>query len=235
MKTTVKKISLKALAVGVALLFTACGQDKTTTTTEEMETDTEMTREGMPQEGMAQDTMGQGMMTGMMGHMHKNMQEMRGMRMNMTGDPDYDFAQIMIRHHQGGIRMAEEEVASGTDSQLKEIANRIITSNKADIQKLQDFQKTHKTVKADTAITMQMMMPMNKMMAEMHQRDMSGMSMDQHFAQMMIHHHQMGNEVARQFQKQAKTPQMKEMAQKIIDQQSKEIQELEAWQKQNQK
>lgn len=239
MKMQPKLLPLQVWFVGAALLLAGCGQNNTTTekeattpteaTTSTTNTTTTGTTTGQPRDTSMMGGMHQGMMQDMQGHM----QQMRGMRTQMTGDPDYDFAQLMTRHHEGGIRMAENEVANGTDTKLKEIANRTISSNKADIQKMQDFLKAHKTTKGDTATTMGMMRPMNKMMEQMRQRDMSGMNTDQMFAQMMIHHHEMGNELARTFLKQGKTQQMKQLAQKTIDQQAKEIKELEAWQKQN--
>lgn len=205
-------------------MFTACNQDRSKTTTE-----TETSGEATGTEMMASDTMGQ--MGGMMAHMHKHMTEMQGMK--MTGDPDHDFAQMMTMHHQGSISMAEEEIASGTDSKLKEIANKIISSSKADIQKLQDFRKTHTPAAGDTAKTMQMRKPMQAMMDQMHQQDMSGMTTDQRFAQMMIHHHQSGIGMSREFLQQARSADMKQVAQKIIAEQPKEIKELEAWQQAN--
>ncbi|GAB3833764.1 hypothetical protein GCM10028895_53140 [Pontibacter rugosus] len=78
-------------------------------------------------------------MAGMMAHMHRNMEEMQEMRGKITGDPDHDFAQMMSMHHQGAIRMAEEEIANGTDSEMKEMAQKTKETNQADIQKLQDF------------------------------------------------------------------------------------------------
>jgi len=229
MKTRTKLLSLKVYVAGAALLLAGCGPKNTRTEADATTVTTDTTRAVAA--GPAKDAtrVDKSMMQDMQGHM----QQMRGMRIQMTGDPDYDFALLMTRHHEGGIRMAEKEAADGTDSKLKEIANRTISSNKADIQKMQDFLKAHKATKGDTATSMGMLRPMHKMMDQMHQRDMSGMNTDQLFAQMMIHHHEMGNELARSFQKQGKTQQMKQLAQKIIAQQTKEIKDLQAWQQQN--
>ncbi|WP_187264677.1 DUF305 domain-containing protein [Pontibacter beigongshangensis] len=231
MKKIVKHMQSATLFAGTAILMMACGGQESTTeettavTTEETTTDVD-----------AEAPMNTGMEgSGMMGHMHRNMEEMRSMRSKMIGDPDYDFAQMMTHHHQGAIRMAEEELNSGTDSKMKEMAQKIKASNQADIQKLQDFTGKYKPTPGDTATTMKMMHPMNAMMGEMHKRDMSGMNTDQNFAQMMIHHHQMGNEMSKEFMKVGKTQEMKQLAQKTIDSQTKEIKELEAWQQQNQK
>jgi uncharacterized protein (DUF305 family) len=240
MKKLISQLPTKAFLMGMALLFASCGQDNrtdtdtdtTTTTTTEARTDTDMMAEDRSRHDMQGGRMG-----GMRGHMHRHMQDMQEMRPQMTGDPDFDFATMMTRHHQGGIQMAEEQVASGTDNQLKDMANRIIKSNREDVQKLQDFTNTHKPTTGDTASTMRMMQPMRKMMGGMGQgrmgMDMDTTSTDRSFASMMIRHHQMGNEMTREFLKQGKTPQMKQMAQKIVNQQEKEIKELEAWQTKN--
>jgi uncharacterized protein (DUF305 family) len=229
MKTNLQRLALFA---GTMLALTACGNGGTTT--DETTATTEDTT-GMTTDDMMQDTsmMAGGKMGSMMGHMHQNMEEMRGMRAQMTGDPDYDFALMMTHHHQGAIRMADEEIANGTDAKMKEMARKTKETNQADIQKLQVFTSKHTPTKGDTATTMRMMHPMNRMMQQMHQQDMSNMNSDQNFATMMIHHHQMGNEMAKDFLKTGKTQEMKQLAQKTIDQQTKEIKELDAWQQQN--
>lgn len=229
MKKSGKQIRILALSAVTVLFITACGgqesktEETTTTTTEE--TTSDMSAETSMDTAMAGG--------GMMAHMHQNMEEMQSMKANMSGDPDYDFALMMTHHHQGAIRMADEEIANGTDAKMKEMAQKTKTSNQADIQKLQAFAGKHTATKGDTATTMRMMQPMNRMMQQMHQQDMSNMNTDQNFATMMIHHHQMGNEMAKEFLKIGKTQEMKQLAQKTIDQQTKEIKELENWQQQN--
>src|SRR3546814_9221320 len=65
----------------------------------------------------------------MMNIMHDMMNEME-----QTGDPDHDFAAMMRMHHQGAIDMAEQELASGNDDQMRSIAQRIIDEQKAEIE-----------------------------------------------------------------------------------------------------
>ena len=68
---------------------------------------------------------------------------------------------------------------------------------------------------------MRMMQPMKSMMDDVHQNmgSMNGKNTDQHLAQMMIHHHEMASE----FLKMGKTQEMKQMAQKTINEKEKEI------------
>ena len=66
----------------------------------------------------------------------------------------------------------------------------------------------------------------------MHQK-MSSMKMtgdhDHDFAMMMRSHHQAGLEMARAELKNGKDAQMKKMAQKVINDQTKEIKKLDDW------
>jgi uncharacterized protein (DUF305 family) len=44
---------------------------------------------------------------------------MQAMMMEPSGDPDKDFAMMMIPHHQGAIDMAKVELQYGKDQQLR--------------------------------------------------------------------------------------------------------------------
>ena len=71
-------------------------------------------------------------MSGMM----KGMQEMP-----MSGDTDRDFAAMMKVHHQGAIDMAQAELASGKDPQLRKMAQSIISAQKKEIKEFDDWMK----------------------------------------------------------------------------------------------
>ena len=73
-------------------------------------------------------------MSGMM----KGMQEMP-----LSGDTDRDFAAMMKMHHQGAIDMAQAELASGKDPQLRKMAQGIISAQKKEIKEFDDWMKKH--------------------------------------------------------------------------------------------
>ena len=50
-----------------------------------------------------------------------------------TGDPDRDFAAMMIPHHQGAIEMAEIELRFGRDERLRRLAQGIIVEQRQEI------------------------------------------------------------------------------------------------------
>lgn len=59
--------------------------------------------------------------------MHKDM------TMEFTGNPDVDFAQGMIPHHQGAIDMAKVVLKYGKDPEMKKLAEEIIKAQDTEI------------------------------------------------------------------------------------------------------
>lgn len=55
------------------------------------------------------------------------------MTFGYTGDPDCDFAAMMIAHHQGAIDMAEIELRFGKDERLRRLAQGIIVEQRQEI------------------------------------------------------------------------------------------------------
>lgn len=64
--------------------------------------------------------------------------------MHMTGNPDHDFAEMMIVHHQGAIDMAQAELNSGKDPFLKSFAEKVIKDQTKEIEELQQWLQEHK-------------------------------------------------------------------------------------------
>jgi uncharacterized protein (DUF305 family) len=59
----------------------------------------------------------------------------RGMKnAPMTGDPDHDFAAMMIPHHQGAVDMAKVELLYGKDPVLRRLAQEIIVTQEQEIE-----------------------------------------------------------------------------------------------------
>ena len=56
-----------------------------------------------------------------------------------TGDPDRDFAAMMIPHHQGAVDMAKIELIYGRDPVLRRLAQAIIVEQQQEIDLMQRF------------------------------------------------------------------------------------------------
>lgn len=58
-------------------------------------------------------------------------------RVQPTGNPDADFATMMIPHHKGAIEMALVELQYGTDPRLRRLAQEIIVTQNSEIELMQ--------------------------------------------------------------------------------------------------
>jgi uncharacterized protein (DUF305 family) len=87
----------------------------------------------MPHKDMPHGPGSQEMMQSMM----KGMKDMQSMQ--MTGDTDRDFAQMMRMHHQHGIEMAQVELKNGKDAKMKEQAKKIIEAQRKEIKEFDDW------------------------------------------------------------------------------------------------
>lgn len=57
----------------------------------------------------------------------------REMLAKPTGDVDHDFVDVMIAHHQGAIDVARAEPKYGHNSKLRQLAQKIVDSQKQEI------------------------------------------------------------------------------------------------------
>ena len=69
--------------------------------------------------------------------MHDSMMSVRGR------DTDVVFARKMIAHHQGAIDMSRVEIANGSDSRLKAMAQKSMDENAQGVRDLQRWLRRH--------------------------------------------------------------------------------------------
>lgn len=162
----------------------------------------------------------------MMALKHQMMDKM--MTMQMTKDPDNDFAMMMKTHHEGAIDMANLELKNGKDEQLRAMAQTIIETQQAEITQLDAFLQTHSPHLNDPEFDQMMMMGMEKSSKESDLQVING-NTDHDFATLMIPHHRSAIENSRLVLLHGHEESMKQMAIKIIDEQEKEISELQDW------
>ena len=63
-----------------------------------------------------------------------------------TGEPDRDFATMMIPHHQGAIDMAEIELRFGKDERLRRLAQGIIVEQRQEIAVMRGILDANQTL-----------------------------------------------------------------------------------------
>ncbi len=152
--------------------------------------------------------------------------------MEMSGDFDLDFANMMILHHQAAIDMSRVEIAQGRDEQIKATALDIITLQNAQIVQMEEFVLNHKTPARKVAQMTDKPNPlsetMTSMMEKMNNMPMTG-NTDQDFVVMMIPHHRAAVKMAEDELKLGKNPELKKLAQQMVVDQNEEIEEFKAW------
>jgi uncharacterized protein (DUF305 family) len=57
----------------------------------------------------------------------------RAMLAKPTGDVDHDFVDVMIPHHQGAIDMAKAELKYGHNSELRQLAQKVVDDQEQEI------------------------------------------------------------------------------------------------------
>lgn len=183
------------------------------------------------------------------GGMKAMMGEMRDSMMNVqkTGDPDHDFAAMMIQHHKGAIKMSQDEVNKGKDQKIISMAKKVIKDQKSEIQDLQKFvrmdrSKSGMTMNQNRDTSMQSRRDMedmtgssqHKMMDKMQNMEMTG-DQDNDYVSMMIMHHQHAVDMSNQYLDKGKDQKLIKMAKKMIKENQSQIKDLEDWKMDNTK
>ena len=161
----------------------------------------------------------------------KNMEGMHSMNsMKMTGDFDYDFANTMLMHHQSAVDMAKEVIAKGSNAEVKTMAQNIVTAQEAEIAQFKNITANYKMPemkKEGNEAHNELGETMEKMEVKMKGMAKTG-NADKDVLMMMIPHHESAVTMGEDELSHGKNLELKKMAQKIIEDQSKEIKQFEA-------
>lgn len=143
---------------------------------------------------------------------------------SMTNDTPYDalFIDSMIVHHQGAITMAQEALEKAQHTELKMFAQNVIIVQNGEITQMQKWRQDWYP---KLAISVGTGMDMGDMIVTQDDR----FSYDVRWINSMISHHQAAVIMAKEALTKAEHPDIKNIAQAIIDAQTAEISQLEAW------
>ncbi|MEO5948735.1 MAG: DUF305 domain-containing protein [Chitinophagaceae bacterium] len=161
--------------------------------------------------------------------MDKNMSMMMNKmkEMKMSGNVDVDFVNMMMIHHQGAIDMATSEISSGKNDSIKSLARSIVKDQENEIAAMRKWLEKNKDYKSSAGDNSMKLMESMKSMSEDDMK-MSG-DTDKDFVMMMIPHHEGAIEMSEVEIKYGSDPEIKKMAQGIIDKQKAEIKIMEEW------
>ncbi|HEU5073697.1 MAG TPA: DUF305 domain-containing protein [Polyangiaceae bacterium] len=139
-------------------------------------------------------------------------------RIPLTPD-DVAFIDFFVPHHEMAIAMAEEQIARGADTELKDMARSMRDTQQAEVD-------TMLAVRVEVAGSDAVQTPPHDphMMAEMEQMEqLSGAELDRMFLEEMIPHHAAGLPSAHRAKPHVITPELQKLADDIYNAQAEEI------------
>ncbi len=149
------------------------------------------------------------------------------------------FINMMVPHHQGAVAMANIALERAEHPEIKDMANAIIASQQAEINQMKSWkQKWYGSSETPPMSAMPMLEEMPGMGGMGHTMDMqadvdvlknAAEPFDLAFIDAMIPHHQSAIDAARKVLETGVHPEMKELAQQIIDAQQSEIDQMKSW------
>ncbi|WP_316786012.1 DUF305 domain-containing protein [Pedobacter frigiditerrae] len=202
--------TITILLAAMAITISACNQAEKT----DEKMDHSMSHQPTKAGNVMMDAMDESMMA-----MHKAKQ---------TGNADYDFASMMIPHHEGAIKMAEALLKEGKSAALIDFSNKVITAQQREISLLKDFLKTasQEPNKEAAAFKKAIDSSMAPMMDGMAKVKLTG-DIDKDFVALMIPHHQSAVDMAKAYLPFANNAQIKAIAEQILKAQEEEIKWLQ--------
>lgn len=145
---------------------------------------------------------------------------------------DHQFLDTMSAHHQSAIEMAQLVEKRSAHDELKQMAKKMIDDQQSEIKQMKDWKQQWYADKGD-AVNMKMagMMESMKSMSMDKLEASSGDAFDAMFIDMMTRHHQGAVKMAQTALKKAQHKEIKELAQKVVDEQKKEVAKMAKWKK----
>ncbi|MEN6372832.1 MAG: DUF305 domain-containing protein [Armatimonadota bacterium] len=171
---------------------------------------------GTPEAGMT----GRGPSMTMRPEMEQTMEQMRQMQPSQF---EQSFLQNMIQHHQGAIEMSQLALTRATHPELRQFAEKIISDQRREQQQFASWLKNWYQVS-----TVRQQTPMDTQMTA-QLRNLSGRDFEIRYMQDMIIHHSEAVQMASDAEQKTLHPEVKDVALKIITEQSQEITQLKNW------
>lgn len=158
-----------------------------------------------------------------------------------TGTTEFDqlFIDMMVPHHQGAVEMAKIAQERAEHPEIKEMADVIIAGQDEEIIQMKNWRQAWYGSSDTPAMSeMPSLEDMPGMGGTGHAMDMqsevdqlrnASEPFDLAFIDAMIPHHQSAIDAAQRVLNEAQRPELKELAQRIIAAQEKEIEQMKAW------
>ncbi|MGN1318784.1 MAG: DUF305 domain-containing protein [Lachnospirales bacterium] len=156
--------------------------------------------------------------------MHDMIKDM--MSIEETESADKNYINGMIPHHQAAIKMSETFLKyDNSNNQMTKLANNIIKTQNEEIEYMKTLLNT--ITEKDSQKTLYYINEYNNSMESSHIHSNNYKTISQTFAESMIEHHQMAINMSEIILKYGDNKNVKSLAERIIENQKKEINEME--------
>ena len=139
---------------------------------------------------------------------------------------DERFIDAMIPHHQGAIEMAQVALENAEHSEILALAEEIVAAQESEIGQL-------KSIKQEQFGTSEVALDTSKEQMEgmaMDRQDLANQDpFDKAFIDAMIPHHESAIEMANVVLKESENPEIREIAEAIVEAQEREIEQMTSW------
>jgi uncharacterized protein (DUF305 family) len=148
----------------------------------------------------------------------------------LLSNPGEDFARIMKVHHKWANMLGNFELDKGDNDAIKEVAQLMIARNEVELIEFQDFLDGHTpTASAQGKTWDDEAKASLKLMHQNADLEILTGDADHDYAIIIVNHHQSAIDMARSYLKYGTNANLKSLAERMIADQTKEIQDLQAW------
>lgn len=147
----------------------------------------------------------------------------------VRGNMDAMFIEQMIPHHEDAIAMAELALTRAEHPEIKQLAEDVIDTQSAEIDQMREWYR--EWYDADVPVFGGSSGMMGGMMSgEVDLEDLEAAErFDRGFIEAMVPHHQMGIRMSQMVGSTTSRPELRELAESIIESQSAEVDRMQEW------
>jgi uncharacterized protein (DUF305 family) len=142
---------------------------------------------------------------------------------------DERFIDAMVPHHQGAIEMAQVALENAEHPEILALAEEIVAAQETEIGQLKSI-KQEQFGTSEVSMDMMSAEEMEGMGMAMNPQELANQEpFDKAFIDNMIPHHESAIEMAQVVLEESENPEIREIAQAIVDTQKREIEQMRSW------
>jgi len=142
---------------------------------------------------------------------------------------EVSFLKQMIHHHHMGVEMAELATKNTKRAELNQLGKKIMSAQKAEIDQMTGWLKSWH---GESPGSMEQIPGMDKMMKELEElKKAKDAEFDKMFLTMMSEHHEGAIMMSKLVGDRTDRAELKQLANKIIKDQAREIEQMKSWEK----